>query len=384
LKRAIFISYRRDDSEGEAGRLYDDLVRAFSDDSVFMDVAGIAPGLDFRKAIDDNVASCGVLLAVIGPHWATIADDAGHRRLDEADDFVRLEIASALTKNIAVIPVLVHEARMPRPDQLPDALKDLSYRNSVELTHARWNSDVALLIKALQQYVTTSTATQAEPVHATVPVQLPAPVPAEPRPTTSGSKLPLILGGAIVALVVLVAVLVYALTHRGRHPVPHPETVTTTTATTATQPAEQSQTPAAQPQSTAAQPQQTSQQTPQQANVLTGNWRNIKAPAGQDALVGVDALVGLNIQGSGPAYNVVPVGKCPQGECPWAQKTLTLNGGQASGQWAPRTSPHDIRTGRTVTVTLSPDGVYLLVEVKNEYPNDAEPGRNYRNRFAKQ
>jgi len=100
--------------------------------------------------------------------------------------------------------------------------------------------------------------------------------------------------------------------------------------------------------------------------------------------VGVDALVGLNIQGSGPAYRVVPVGKCPQGECRWAQKTLTLNGGQASGQWAPRTSPHDLKTGRTVTVTLAPDGVYLMVEVKNEFPNDAEPGKNYRNRFVKQ
>jgi len=100
--------------------------------------------------------------------------------------------------------------------------------------------------------------------------------------------------------------------------------------------------------------------------------------------VGVDALVGLNIQGSGPAYRVVPVGKCPQGECRWAQKTLTLIGGQAVGQWAPRTSPHDLKTGRTVTLTLAPDGVYLMVEVKNEFPNDAEPGKNYRNRFVKQ
>ena len=67
VARAIFISYRRTDSEGEAGRLFDDLVRAFGEDSVFMDVADISPGLDFRQAIDDNVASCGVLLAVIGP-----------------------------------------------------------------------------------------------------------------------------------------------------------------------------------------------------------------------------------------------------------------------------------------------------------------------------
>ena len=72
MGRAIFISYRRDDTEGEAGRLFDDLVRSFGEDSVFMDVAGINPGMDFRKAIDDNVANCGVLLAIIGPAWCSI------------------------------------------------------------------------------------------------------------------------------------------------------------------------------------------------------------------------------------------------------------------------------------------------------------------------
>src|SRR5579859_7462419 len=109
MGRAIFISYRRDDSEGEAGRLFDDLVRSFGEDSVFMDVDGINPGMDFRKAIDDNVASCGVLLAMIGPTWATIKHGDA-RRLDDPNDFVRLEIASALSRNIAVIPVLVHDA----------------------------------------------------------------------------------------------------------------------------------------------------------------------------------------------------------------------------------------------------------------------------------
>src|ERR1700735_1498522 len=113
MGRAIFISYRRDDTEGEAGRLFDDLVRAYGDNSVFMDVAGINPGIDFRKAIDDNVASCGVLLAMIGPTWTTIKSSSGDRRLDDANDFVRLEIASALARDVAVIPVLVHSARMP-------------------------------------------------------------------------------------------------------------------------------------------------------------------------------------------------------------------------------------------------------------------------------
>ena len=79
MAHAIFISYRRDDSEGEAGRLFDDLTRAFGGDAVFMDVSGIDPGIDFRKAIDDNVACCGVLLAMIGPTWATITGTDGQR-----------------------------------------------------------------------------------------------------------------------------------------------------------------------------------------------------------------------------------------------------------------------------------------------------------------
>ena len=151
--RAIFVSYRRDDSEGEAGRLFDDLVGVFGENSVFMDVAAIEVGRDFRKAIDDSVATCGVLLAVIGKEWTDAKNDAGQRRLDDPSDFVRLETASALRRDIPVVPVLVHGAKMPRPEQLPDDLKELAYRNGVELTHVRWNSDLQLLIKALRRYV---------------------------------------------------------------------------------------------------------------------------------------------------------------------------------------------------------------------------------------
>ena len=151
--RAIFVSYRRDDAEGEAGRLFDDLVSRFGEDSVFMDVAAIEAGRDFRKVIDDSVSTCGVLLAIIGKNWLDAKDDTGQRRLDSPNDFVRLETASALKRDIPVIPVLVHGARMPRADQLPDDLKELTYRNGVELTHARWNSDLQVLISALQRHV---------------------------------------------------------------------------------------------------------------------------------------------------------------------------------------------------------------------------------------
>jgi len=151
--RAIFISYRRDDTEGYAGRLFQDLCERFGKDSVFMDVAGIEPGRDFRRVIEQQVASCGVLLAVIGKAWVSVADEHGKQRLNDPHDFVRLETASALKRDIPVIPVLVQQAEMPRAEQLPDDLKDLAFRNGVELTHARWDSDVELLIAALKRYL---------------------------------------------------------------------------------------------------------------------------------------------------------------------------------------------------------------------------------------
>lgn len=164
--RAIFISYRRDDTEGHAGRLFEDLRDRFGKNAVFMDVAGIEPGRDFRRVIEQQVASCGVLLALIGKNWLTAADANGKRRLDDAADFVRLETASALRRDIPVIPVLVHDAAMPRAEQLPEDLKELAFRNAVELTHARWSSDVQLLIDALLPHV-----------DAAPPVSAPAPAP---------------------------------------------------------------------------------------------------------------------------------------------------------------------------------------------------------------
>jgi hypothetical protein len=149
--RSIFISYRRNDTEGEAGRLFDDLVSEFGENSVFMDVAAIEAGRDFRKVIDESVATCGVLLAIVGKNWVDAKDENGNRRLDDAMDFVRLETASALRRDIPVIPVLVRGAKMPRPEDLPDDLRDLAYRNCVELTHARWGSDLQLLMDALRR-----------------------------------------------------------------------------------------------------------------------------------------------------------------------------------------------------------------------------------------
>jgi len=186
--RAIFISYRRHDSEGEAGRLFDDLVGHFGERSVFMDVAAIEVGRDFRKAIDESVATCGVLLAMIGPGWLDAQNESGKRRLEDPDDFVRIETASALRRDIPVIPVLVRGAKMPRADRLPTDLADLAYRNCVELTHARWKSDVQVLISALRSLLT-EPGDRADAVHPAPNVRdsvSAAQAMATPQRTTSG------------------------------------------------------------------------------------------------------------------------------------------------------------------------------------------------------
>jgi hypothetical protein len=159
--RAIFINYRRSDAEGEAGRLFDELTLHLGSDAVFMDVAAIEPGRDFRKAIDQSVSNCSVLLAMIGLDWLSATDAAGKRRLDDPNDFVRIELAFALRRDIPVVPVLVRSAKMPRAEELSEDLRDLAFRNAVELTHARWRSDVQVLLSALRPYIDAPVQTSA-------------------------------------------------------------------------------------------------------------------------------------------------------------------------------------------------------------------------------
>ena len=320
MAHAIFISYRRDDSEGEAGRLYDDLTRAFGNDAVFMDVSGINPGTDFRKAIDDNVACCGVLLAMIGPTWATIAGSDGKRRLDNEDDYVRLEIASALKRNIAVIPVLVHEARMPHADQLPDNLKDLAYRNSVEITHARWNSDVQLLIQALTQYVHATKGTETDTVHATVPVQLP-PLRAtqESASPQAKSRTPLITGLAVFAVAIIAVVVFFALRGSASHG----------------------------------------------AGPLKGRWTNPTAS-------GRNALVELDISGTGQQLVVHAWGLCRPANCDWGTQNASFDGKNAKAAWSMMSEADGEAKGRVATLTISSsEEGKLEVLVANTYAQHA-------------
>ena len=148
----IFISYRRDDSAGHAGRLFDRLSSHFNRERLFMDVDHIEPGEDFVQVIEDAVASSAVLLVIIGRRWLTSGDTIA-RRLDNPNDFVRLEVASALARNIRVIPVLVQNAIMPSPQDLPDDLLQLSRRNASELSDLRWNRDVDQLIGVLDKFL---------------------------------------------------------------------------------------------------------------------------------------------------------------------------------------------------------------------------------------
>lgn len=147
---AIFISYRREDSQGEAGRLSDSLAKIFGDSKVFLDVEGIRAGQDFRQAIESQVASCSVLLALIGPHWLDSTDAKGLRRLDDPHDFVHLEISSALKRGIPVVPVLIRQAQMVTSEQLPPDLTALAFRQAAELRYNRWDADVAALATSLR------------------------------------------------------------------------------------------------------------------------------------------------------------------------------------------------------------------------------------------
>jgi TIR domain len=145
----IFISYRREETAYPAAWLFDRLADRFGGRQVFKDVDSIQLGDDFVEVITRAVGSCDVLLALIGNEWLTITDEHGRRRLDDPDDFVRLEIEAALTRKVRVIPILVDGARMPRTDELPDSVAKLVRRQALELSPARFDSDTGRLLKVL-------------------------------------------------------------------------------------------------------------------------------------------------------------------------------------------------------------------------------------------
>lgn len=147
----IFISYRRDESRHAAGRLADDLVEAFGADSIFRDIEGIEPGVEFTQALDKALAACVVMLVVIGPRWLAMVDANGGRRLDQPGDWIRMEIATALQRQTRVIPVLLEGAELPPESDLPEDIRPLVRRQAFELADGRWHGDIQRLINALSK-----------------------------------------------------------------------------------------------------------------------------------------------------------------------------------------------------------------------------------------
>jgi tetratricopeptide (TPR) repeat protein len=188
--KPIFISYRRADTSGYAGRLQDDLAERFGDDLIFRDVVKIQPGKDYVDVIDGALESCSAMLVVIGREWLDYRDEEGRRRLDDPTDVLRLEVAAALRRDTVVIPVLVEKATMPAADDLPEPMRDLARRQAIELSDINWDHDVARLVAA----ISASTGT---PAHA---------APGEPRARRVPKRPLIAAGGAVALLFVLVAV----------------------------------------------------------------------------------------------------------------------------------------------------------------------------------
>jgi hypothetical protein len=193
----IFITYRREDASGHAGRLYDALAGRFGIENVFMDVDTIDPGSDFVEAIEQAVSQCDVLVALIGRSWLTARDPAGRRRLDNPADFVRLELERALDTGVVVIPASVQGTPALAERELPPSLQPLARRQAIELRDGAWHDDVNRLIRQLEKLA-------AEPQG---PVQQAADVaPAKPRRRRRRLLLALVVA-AIAAAAAAVAVI---------------------------------------------------------------------------------------------------------------------------------------------------------------------------------
>ncbi|HBP90540.1 MAG TPA: hypothetical protein DD706_22960 [Nitrospiraceae bacterium] len=168
----IFICYRREDSIAYAGRLFDQLADRFGEERIFLDIDTMKVGLDFVEQIEKAVQSCDVMIAVIGKTWVKIQDEEGLRRLDNPEDFVRVEIQAALERDIPVVPLLVGGAGMPKASELPDAIAKLGRRHAMKMSDERFRADATRLIEKISKYVT-----KAEPERPLKPKSLPPQIP---------------------------------------------------------------------------------------------------------------------------------------------------------------------------------------------------------------
>lgn len=145
----VFVCYRREDSAGYTGRIYDRLVSRFGERQVFIDVDTIAPGDDFIEVIDSTIKSCDAVVAVIGRNWLPMVDDVGRSRIHDQHDFVRLELEAALARGVRIVPLLVGGGQLPKSEALPEGLQAILRRQALEIREPGFNDGVERLIKAL-------------------------------------------------------------------------------------------------------------------------------------------------------------------------------------------------------------------------------------------
>lgn len=197
----IFISYRREDTSGESGRLKDKLEQVFGKENIFYDVETLEAGLNFDESIAKALNESKVLLAMIGPHWLKVVDSNGVKRIQKNEDWVRKEIAEALKRNLRVIPILVNGADMPDSQELPEDLKELTLRHAQELTSSRWNYDVGELTKVLEKII------KVRPIPGPQPTPRPV-VPPGPKPKSWWAKNYLWALGGLVGFMILIGMCV--------------------------------------------------------------------------------------------------------------------------------------------------------------------------------
>lgn len=155
--KPVFLSYRKKDSSDITGRMFDHLSRRFGVSNIFRDIDSIPPGADFRKTLRIAVQSCGVMVAVIGNAWLDAKDAAGNRRLDDVDDWVRIELEAALERDIPVIPALLGDAVLPDAAKLPDPLTVLTFRQATRVRpDPDFATDIERLARALESYLGTT------------------------------------------------------------------------------------------------------------------------------------------------------------------------------------------------------------------------------------
>lgn len=184
----VFISYRREDAAGYARAIYEELTERFTADRIFMDVDAIEPGLPFDEVIRNAVGQCEALLVLIGARWLAPQPD-GKTRLEDERDFVRLEIAAALARNIRVIPVLLDGTPMPKEAELPEALRGLVWRNAIEVSNTRFPSDVDRLAQVLAKVLDGPAVARAPDVAPDGAPDEPAP-PEPPRTLAAAPRTP--------------------------------------------------------------------------------------------------------------------------------------------------------------------------------------------------